>query len=189
MMKLQTKLTLLIITIVFVAISIIIFFVASWMTGNIESKARTNIMNVAEMVAHSREIVAALELKDPSRKIGPYVGTQLKNLEQIEYITVADMDEIRYSHPNPEMIGKRFAGGDEYRVLQKGETYISEAKGTLGKSLRAFTPIYDGENKKEIGFVSVGTLTHSIEAAKHTAVLFIILVVLRKSYDVKVEII
>ncbi len=175
-MKLQTKLTLLIITIVFVAISIIIFFVASWMTGNIESKARTNIMNVAEMVAHSREIVAALELKDPGRKIEPYVSMQLKNLEQIEYITVADMDGIRYSHPNPEMIGKRFAGGDEYRVLQRGETYISEAKGTLGKSLRAFTPIYDGENKKEIGFVSVGTLTHSIEAAKHTAVLFIILV-------------
>ena len=89
-MKLQTKLTLLIITVVFVSISIIISFVASWMTGNIESKARTNIMNVAEMVAHSREIVDALEAKDPSRKIGPYVNMQLKNLEQIEYIIVAD---------------------------------------------------------------------------------------------------
>ncbi|WML32801.1 sensor histidine kinase [Clostridium sp. OS1-26] len=175
-MKLQTKLTLLIITVVFISISIIIFFVASWTTENIESKARTNIMNVAEMVAHSREMVDALAVKDPNRKIGPYVNMQLKNLEQVEYIIVADMEEIRYSHPNPEMIGKRFMGGDEYRVLQKGETYISEATGTLGKSLRAFTPIYDAENKKEIGFVSVGTLTHSIEAAKHTAILYIILI-------------
>lgn len=175
-MKLQTKLTLLIITVVFVSISIIIFFVASWMTENIESKARTNIMNVAEMIAHSREIVDALEVKDPNRKIGPYVNMQLKNLEQVQYIIVADMDEIRYSHPNPEMIGKRFVGGDEYRVLRKGETYISEATGTLGKSLRAFTPIYDAENKREIGFVSVGTLTHSIETAKHTAILYIILI-------------
>ena len=89
-MKLQTKLTLLVITVVFVSISIIISFVASWMTGNIESKARTNIMNVAEMVAHSREIVDALEAKDPSGKIGPYVNMQLKNLEQVEYIIVAD---------------------------------------------------------------------------------------------------
>lgn len=175
-MKLQTKLTLLIIIVVFVSISIIIFFVASWMTGNIESKARTNIMNVAEMVAHSREIVDALEAKDLSGQIGPYVNTQLKHLEQVEYITVADREGIRYSHPNPEMIGKKFVGGDEYRVTQKGETYISEATGTLGKSLRAFTPIYDTENKREIGFVSVGTLTHSIETAKHTAILYIILI-------------
>jgi two-component system CitB family sensor kinase len=175
-MKLQTKITLLIITVVFVSISIILSFVVSWMTGNIESKARTNIMNVAEMVAHSREIVDALEAKDPSREIGPYVNMQLENLEQVEYIIVADSEGIRYSHPNPEMIGKRFVGGDEYRVVQKGETYISEATGTLGKSLRAFTPIYDPESKREIGFVSVGTLTHSIEIAKNAAILYIILI-------------
>ena len=175
-MKLQTKLTLLVIAVVFVSISIIISFVASWMTGNIESKARTNIMNVAEMVAHSREIINALEAKDPNRKIGPYITMQLQNLEQGEYIIVADMEGIRYSHPNPEMIGERFVGGDEYRVVQSGETYISEATGTLGKSLRAFTPIYDSENKREIGFVSVGTLTHSVETAKHTAILSIILI-------------
>lgn len=174
-MKLQTKLTLLIIAVVFVSISIIVSFIASWMTDNIESKARTNIMNVAEMMAHSNEVVNALKAKDPDKKIEPYVTTQLKNLQQIEYITVADMEGIRYSHPNPEMLGKKFVGGDEVRVVQKGETYISEATGTLGKSLRAFTPIYD-ENNKQIGFVSVGTLTHSIEAAKHTAIFYIILV-------------
>jgi len=175
-MKLQTKLTLLVSIVVFVSISIIIFFVASWMTGNIESKARTNIMNVAEMVAHSSEIIDALEAKDPNRKIGPYISKQLENVEQVEYITVADLEGIRYSHPNPEMIGGRFRGGDEYRVVQTGEAYISEATGTLGKSLRAFTPIYDAENKRRIGFVSVGTLTQSIETAKHTAILYIILI-------------
>ncbi|GLC28969.1 ATP-binding protein [Clostridium omnivorum] len=175
-MKLQTKLTLLIITVVFVSISIIISFVASWITENIESKARTNIMNTAEMIAHSKEVIDALNMKDPNRSINSYVNLQLKNLEQVEYITVADSEGIRYSHPNPEMIGKKFVGGDESRVVQMGETYISEATGTLGKSLRAFTPIYDEVNKKEIGFVSVGTLTHSIEIAKHKAILYIIFI-------------
>ena len=47
--------------------------------------------------------------------------------------------------------------------------------GTLGKSLRAFTPIYDN-NKKVIGFVCVGTLTHSIDKAKKTAYLYIFIV-------------
>lgn len=173
--RLQTKITLLVISVVFVSISIIVPFVASWMTGNIENQARTNVMNVAEMVAHNSEIIEELEIKDPKGRIAYYVDAQLKNLKQIEYITVADKEEIRYSHPNPEMIGKKFVGGDEYRVIQKGESYISEATGTLGKSLRAFTPIYDAENR-EIGFVSVGTLTHSIEKAKHTAVIYIILI-------------
>lgn len=177
-MKLQTKLTLLVITVVFVSICIIISFVASWMTGNIESKARTNIMNVAEMAAHSTEIVNALEAKDPSGNIEAYVNMQLKDLEQVEYIIVADNGGIRYSHPNPEMIGQMFEGGDETRVVEKGEEYISEATGTLGKSLRAFVPIYDSENKKQIGFVCAGTLTQSIETAKHTAILYIILIAL-----------
>jgi two-component system, CitB family, sensor kinase len=175
-MKLQTKITLLVIIVVFISISIIMSFVVSWMTGNIENKARTNIMNVAETMAHSREIVDELKAKDPNKKIAPYVDMQLKNLEQIEYIIVADSEGTRYSHPNPEMIGKKFAGGDEYKVVKNGETYISEATGTLGKALRAFAPIYDEESKKEIGFVSVGTLTESIETAKHTAILYIILI-------------
>lgn len=173
--KLQTKITLLVIIVVFIAISIIMSFAVLWMTENIENKARTNIMNVAEMMAHSKEIVDQLEIKDPGKKIGPYVDMQLKNLEQVEYIIVADSEGIRYSHPNPEMIGKKFADGDEYKVVKKGETYISEATGTLGRALRAFAPIYDTENK-EMGFVSVGTLTESIETAKHTAILYIMLI-------------
>ncbi|BCN29294.1 ATP-binding protein [Anaeromicropila herbilytica] len=174
-MRLQTKITLLIITAVFVPILVIIPFVASWMSSNIESKVRTNIMNVAEMVAHSSEIVEELTTKDAQHKIEPFVEMQLKNLAQVEYIIVADKGGIRYSHPNHNMIGKKFAGGDEIRVLEYAETYISEATGTLGQSLRAFTPIYD-KNHNEIGFVCAGTLTHSIERAKHTAIFYIIFI-------------
>lgn len=176
MMKLQAKLTILIVAVVFISISIIIFFVTSWMTSNIEGKARTNIMNVAEMVAHSNEIINELKIKDPDKKIGPYIALQLKTLDQIQYIIVADNEDIRYSHPNPEMIGKKFVGGDELGVIKYGETYFSEGTGTLGNSLRAFTPIYDTETGNEIGFVSVGTLTQNIEDAKNLAILYIILI-------------
>jgi len=172
--KLQTKLTILIIIVVFISISIIIFFVTSWMTNNIESKAKINTMNVAEIVAHSTEVKKALEMKDENKIIGPYVNTLLKTVEEIEYIIVVDMNGIRYSHPNPKLIGNKFVGGDEYRALKSGETYFSEATGTLGKSLRAFTPIYDMNNKKEIGFVAVGTLTHSIQDSKYTAIMYLI---------------
>ena len=175
-MKLQTKLTILIIIVVFISISIIIFFVTSWMTSSIESKVKTNIMNVAEIVAHLPEVQKALEIKDKDKIIGVDVDTLLKAVDEIEYIIVVGMDGKRYSHPNPQLIGENFVGGDEYRALKNGETYISEATGTLGKSLRAFAPIYDTNNKKQIGFVAVGTLTQSIENSKHKAVVYLIFI-------------
>ncbi|MBU3114643.1 sensor histidine kinase [Clostridium lacusfryxellense] len=174
--KLQTKLTLLIIVVVFISISIIIFFLTSWMTNNIESKVKTNTMNIAKIVARSTEVKIALDIKDKNKIIGTYVNSLLKIVDQVAYITVADMNGVRYSHPNQELINKKFAGGDDYRVLIYGETYISEATGSMGKSLRAFTPIYDINNKKQIGFVAVGTLTQSIEKLKHTAIMYLILI-------------
>lgn len=175
-MKLQSKIILLVIAVVFVSITIIISFVASWMTRNIENEARINIMNVAKLVAHSSEVIEALEEQNPDENLAFFINRQLENLELVDYIIVADKDGIRYSHPNQNMIGKRFEGGDEYRVINTGETYISEATGTLGKSLRAFTPVYDSEQKNEIGFVSVGALIKRVEVAKHTAILYIILI-------------
>lgn len=175
-MKLQTKLTILIIIVVFISISIIIFFVASWMTKNIKSTSKTNVMNVAEMVANSREVIDALGKKDPDKIIGPYIENQLKSLDEIEYIIVVDNEGMRYSHPNVNMIGQKFVGGDESRVVKAGDVYISEAIGTLGRSLRAFVPIYNVEKNKEIGFVCVGMLTKSIEQSEHMAILYIILI-------------
>lgn len=175
-MKLQTKLTILIIIVVFISISIIIFFVASWMTKNIKSTSKTNVMNVAEMVANSREVIDALGKKDPDKIIGPYIENQLKSLDEIEYIIVVDNEGMRYSHPNANMIGQKFVGGDESRVVKEGDVYISEAIGTLGRSLRAFVPIYNVEKNKEIGFVCVGMLTKSIEQSERMAILHIILI-------------
>lgn len=174
-MKLQTKLTILIIIVVFISISIITFFVASWMNKNIESTAKTNVMNVAEIIANSKPVIDALNKKDPNKEINPYINKQLQNLNEIEYIIVVDNNGVRYSHPNEHNIGGKFVGGDENRVVKEGDRYFSEATGTLGKSLRAFSPIYDTESKEEIGFVCVGTLLQSIGETKYMAILYIIL--------------
>lgn len=173
-MKLRTKFMLLVIIVVLISLGIVTFLTTSWMTRNIENEAKTNIMNVAEITAHSKEIITELKRKDPDKKIGPYVDLQLKSLDQIQYIIVADMNGIRYSHPISNRIGEKFIGGDEQKVLQYGDTYISEATGTLGKALRAFTPIYDDESSKQIGFVSVGTLIERVSHLKVLAVRFFI---------------
>lgn len=177
-MKLNIKIALLVIVVVFISILIIISFAVPWMTSNIESKEAINIMNVAKMTANSEEVVYALKEKDVNGKIENYIKDQINCLEQVEYIIVADNSGIRYSHPNHKSIGYKFAGGDEKRVVENGESYISEATGTLGRSLRAFAPIYDIENDNQIGFVCVGTLIQSVDKAKNEAIVYILLIAL-----------
>ncbi|MEH0022882.1 MAG: sensor histidine kinase [Desulfobacter sp.] len=74
-----------------------------------------------------------------------------------EFIVIADAQSLRFSHPNPEKIGRRFVGGDETEALASGRAYVSEATGTLGPSLRSIVPVFDATGRV-IGFVSVGYL-------------------------------
>ncbi|MGM0874822.1 MAG: DcuS/MalK family sensor histidine kinase [Bacillota bacterium] len=88
---------------------------------------------------------------------------EIQQATEVLFVVVMDMNGIRKSHPNPEMIGKSFVGGDEKAVLN-GEEHISLSKGTLGQSLRAFTPIY-GTDNEQIGAVAVGISLNNVEQA------------------------
>ena len=73
------------------------------------------------------------------------------------------MHGIRKSHPDSSKIGKHFKGGDEGPVLQ-GKEHVSISKGTLGHSLRSFTPILN-KNGEQIGAVAVGITLDKVEKA------------------------
>ncbi|WP_306590630.1 DcuS/MalK family sensor histidine kinase [Geothrix sp. 21YS21S-4] len=79
-----------------------------------------------------------------------------------DYVVVMGMDGLRLSHPTPTQIGARFAGGDDADVY-RGRSYLSVAQGTLGVSLRAFTPVRDGE--RQVGAVAVGMLMSGVDRA------------------------
>lgn len=175
-MKLYRKIMLLIITIVFVALISYLPFATLTVAGNIQDKVESNILNIAKTVAKSPSIRMSLEKKDPEGNIKKNVDSIYKDINDVEFIVVTDMNGIRYSHPDERRIGQKFVGGDEKRVIETGEVYISEGTGTLGKSLRAFVPIYSLDNNKQIGFVSVGALKESIIKAKIDAITHIALV-------------
>ena len=169
-LSLKTKITILIIIVVLASLFSTAGLIIRWAVNNLQEKVETNIMNVAEIVAHTESIKEALDKKDPEGFIKEQVDSIFKSVEQVDFIVVTDMNRIRYSHPVASRIGQEFVGGDEERVLNKGETYISEAVGTLGKSLRAFVPLYNDQNQ-QIGFVVVGTLTKSIDQARNQIII------------------
>ncbi|MEN8905324.1 MAG: ATP-binding protein [Clostridiales bacterium] len=168
-MKLYRKIMLLIIAVVFVAIVSFMPFATLTVSSNIQDKVEDNILNIAKTVAKSPFIRTALEEKDPEGEIADYVDDIYNDISEVEFIVVADMNSKRYSHPVKERVGEKFVGNDEIKVIETGEMYISEGKGTLGKSLRVFVPIYNMNETTQIGFISVGTLMESITKAKFEA--------------------
>ncbi|MCY6371000.1 ATP-binding protein [Clostridium ganghwense] len=167
-LKLQTKITLLNVSLIFVSLVITMFFITRSKIANIKKEIEINIMNVAEIVAQSPLVVDSLENQSPGYEVQKYVQGILNSTKKIDIITVADMKSIRYAHPHTEKVGLEFVGGDEKKVIDTGERYVSVAVGTIGQQMRAFVPVIDKQGK-QVGFVMASTLTESIEKEKWDA--------------------
>ncbi|WP_081412322.1 DcuS/MalK family sensor histidine kinase [Tuberibacillus calidus] len=133
-------------------------------TRNTEKNLANKAMDVAQMTSRSPTIIEALEGKRKESDIQA-LTQKMQRVTGVRFIVVMDMHHIRKSHPNPKQIGKHFVGGDEDRAMH-GQSYISQARGTLGDSLRAFVPIYN-DNGKQIGVVSVGIMLNRVLEAIH----------------------
>jgi two-component system CitB family sensor kinase len=162
-MKLKEKITSFVIIILLISIGSITILSFSEMKRLLRDQIDRNMINIANSFASTYEVKEYL-------KGNENISTELLNDEiekarlktAVEFIVVMDMNGIRYSHPVKNKIGEKFIGGDEQRVLNTGEEYISTASGSLGVSVRAFTPIYD-DNNKQIGAVAVGMLYNKFD--------------------------
>ncbi len=110
-------------------------------------------MAVARTLASSPEIQHALTLPADSNIIQP-IANQVKNRDCLLFVTIINMQGIRYSHPNPQVVGQHFVGEDFLPAL-KGMENISINHGVLVEALRVFTPVYN-EKHQQIGVVAVG---------------------------------
>lgn len=117
-------------------------------------------LNLAKAVAVIPELIDAFDLEDPAIVIQP-LAESLRQATGAEYVVVGNRDEIRYSHPVVERLGQRMVGGDNMPALMQGESYVSQATGTLGEAMRGKVPIFDSEGDV-IGVVSVGFMLNKV---------------------------
>ncbi|BBH18668.1 putative C4-dicarboxylate sensor kinase [Paenibacillus baekrokdamisoli] len=80
----------------------------------------------------------------------------IRIINDMDYIVVMNMDGVRLTHPLSSQIGTVSKGLDERSAFAE-HTYLSKAKGELGKALRGFVPVMN-ENHEQIGVVLVGHL-------------------------------
>ncbi|OWA36296.1 two-component system sensor histidine kinase DcuS [Saccharibacillus sp. O16] len=161
-MRFQTTTTLMVLAVVALALSALYTMISLEISRHTREGLEQRAVGIARTVSHTPTVQAALTMGGDRTAVQPYAEA-VREANGIEFVVIMDMQGIRLSHPNPDRIGEHFAGGDEEPALS-GKEAISEADGSLGRSVRAFSPVY-GENGQQVGAVAVGLSLESVHAA------------------------
>ncbi|MHB8073168.1 DcuS/MalK family sensor histidine kinase [Desulfosporosinus fructosivorans] len=160
--SLQTIMTLLVCAVVALSLTVTDILISQEIADNTQQNLEDKATTIARIVAHSPLVIEALNGQRAEAEIQPFAN-DIRKITAVEFIVVMDMQGIRKSHPDINKVGQPFVGGDEGAALE-GHELVSIAKGTLGMSLRAFTPIVTSSGK-QVGAVAVGILLNNVNQA------------------------
>ncbi|WP_415830067.1 PAS domain-containing protein, partial [Kibdelosporangium persicum] len=125
---------------------------------NTEDTARREVVAVAKSVADAPTLLTALATPRPTDILQPF-AEDVRHDTGVDFITIMNPDGIRFTHPNPQEIGRHFLGNTkdalEGRVLT--ETFV----GTLGPSVRAVVPVFSAD-RVVVALVAVGITVEAI---------------------------
>ncbi|MEU6037120.1 sensor histidine kinase [Actinomadura sp. NPDC047616] len=139
-----------------------------------DDRARETVTVVATTLADSPGVREALAERDPSRTLQP-LAERVRVDTGVDFITIMNRNRIRYSHPNPEQIGRPFVGNIGPALA--GRPFTETYTGTLGPSVRAVVPVFD-EGHRVVALVAVGITVHAISAELRERLVTLALVVL-----------
>ncbi|MDQ6657049.1 MAG: Spo0B domain-containing protein, partial [Actinomycetota bacterium] len=120
-----------------------------------EERARVAAVAVADM----SDVRVALLSIDPARVLQP-LATRLQQDVGAAYVVITDRTGLRYSHPNPALIGKHLE--EPVQVLD-GRSHVGIDNGSLGRSANGKAPVRSASGQI-IGQVSVGVLETTVSA-------------------------
>jgi two-component system CitB family sensor kinase len=145
-----------------VALAIAAGAALAWLDARRDSaeSARQRVLGVAETFAHSPDVVAALRSRDPAAQLQP-LAEAVRQATGVDFVVVMSRDLVRYSHPNPALIGQRFIGTTAPALA--GRPFTETFTGTLGPSVRAVVPV-PGEGRPTEGLVAVGITQANISS-------------------------
>jgi len=160
-MKLQSKLHLMI-SLVVITVVVSMFFVINVNSkDSMEKQMEIATSDMAYNIAIREDIAFYLSEKRTNDEIQNLLLPLMKNTHYY-YIIVLDMDAIQYSYPYESGLYKLYKNGGEEAVLDEGASYTSADTNELISAIRAFQPIFYGD--EQVGAVLVGLLTDTIQS-------------------------
>ena len=123
-----------------------------------ESAAEERTLSIAETVAASPTVAAAVQSEDPTAVLQPF-AEDVREETDTDFVVIMSTDGVRWTHPNPAEIGGQFIGSIEPAV--EGEAFAETFTGTLGPSVRAVVPVRSSTGRVD-ALVSVGITTEAV---------------------------
>ena len=131
--------------------------------GQLVRQYERRALAVAQAVAASAALQEAVENGDPGGAV-QRMAMAVMHATGVAYVVVTDRQGIRYSHPDPAMIGKPVYDDPEppaTEPFRTGKAWTGVQKGTLGVTARGKVPLF-GDHHRLIGEVSVGIYVEAI---------------------------
>lgn len=122
-------------------------------------QTRQRMLSVATAIADSPMVVEAAARPNPTASLQPYAKAVMRDAK-VDFITIMDPQGIRWTHPNPDEIGKPYVGSTAQ--AKAGETFFETTSGTLGPSARVIVPIKNSAGEV-LGMVSAGVTVNNVQ--------------------------
>src|SRR3954470_11325140 len=152
-----------VVVIAVVVVSTVVAYLDARQTVDRTATQRT--IAVVESLDRSPLVRDAVTGPDPTAALQPYVEA-IRRHTGLSFITVLAPDRTRFTHPDPDQIGRPFQG--TIAPALAGQTFTETYTGTLGPSLRTTGPVLDASGHV-VALVSAGitvsTIGHDVAAA------------------------
>ncbi|WP_217552364.1 SpoIIE family protein phosphatase [Streptomyces sp. GbtcB6] len=126
-----------------------------------DREARNRTLAVASAVASDPTVRQALTGTHPTAVL-QQLAEDTRRRSHVDFVVVMSPTGIRYTHPNPAQIGRRYIGS--IAAAQHGGIVTETTTGTLGPSVRTVVPVTTPEGKV-VGLVSAGITVHQVTVA------------------------
>ena len=134
------------------------FLLAVWYQhGQLDHQYEQRALGVAETVASTTSLERAVAARDP-HGIVETMAQKILKATGVSFVVVTNAKGIRYSHPDPALIGKPVYDDPEppaSEPFRTGRPWVGMQTGTLGPTARGKAPLFSPGGRL-IGEVSVG---------------------------------
>ncbi|MGV9253148.1 SpoIIE family protein phosphatase [Streptomyces sp. NPDC003697] len=121
-------------------------------------EARNRSLAVAEAFANAPGTREALSSPDPTAVLQPRAEA-VRRASHVDFVVVLNTEGVRYTHPDPGRIGKKFVG--TLKPALAGRTVVEEIEGTMGRLVQAVVPV-KAPDGTVVGLVSAGITTRNV---------------------------
>ncbi|MFF3786711.1 SpoIIE family protein phosphatase [Streptomyces sp. NPDC001933] len=123
-------------------------------------EARAQTLSVAETFAYAPGTAVALDSRNPTAILQPR-AEEVRKRTHVDYVVVASPQGIRYTHPDPDLIGKHILG--PYKEALTGQGFTRTVTGSRGPAVNSVVPVPRADGSVA-GVVSVGITVESVNS-------------------------